>query len=117
MINKEFMDITFEDIQEWCVANGQVDWLEEVVNRNITQKRYTRRIEKRDENGNVVRNKRGYVIKVVDKSSPIIEVEAPITFVEVKTLFCKSFMPHKLPASKVEKKLSMRDKVKLLKQK
>lgn len=95
-IDKSFNDITIEDIIEYCKANKQVDWLKEIASKKIIVKRHTERIQK-------MSAKTGKLEWFVDKSSPVVEEETNITFVQIKRAFCEKFMPEIMPKAKPKK--------------
>ena len=97
---KEFKDIEFIDIYNWCVENNETAWLKAEGEKTTIAKRHTERKQ--------VTNKNGKKVWVADKKSPKVEVEIPITFVEIKKDFLTKFMPEKLPVAK-EKEPTMFD--------
>ena len=100
---KEFKDMDFEEIMEFCIEKGQVGWLEEAMNRKIEHYRYQR--------VSVV-GKDGKKRKVVDKTLPkVLEYRKP-TFFELKEMFLVE-MCGIAPAEKKEKPVSMAEKLAL----
>lgn len=83
-----------EDIITWCVENGQVDWLKATAAKKTVQKKYPK-----------FRNAEGKL--VVDKSATPYEYTAPITFVELKSEFIRTFFPDQIKAA--EKKPSFHE--------
>lgn len=94
----EFKTMTINDIIEWCQANNQVEWLKATAAKTEPCEVYPR-VKKVNENGKVV--------STVDKTQkPTIENRS-ISFISIKTAFCKEFMPDLLPKATTEKKPSM----------
>ena len=85
------MDIDY--IIDWCSNNGEIQWLEEELNRKVSCKVYPR-----DEEGKADRTQK-----------PEIK-ERPITFIQVKTDFVEKFMPELKPPKK-EKEPTMKEKL------
>lgn len=81
----DYKHMTQDDIIEWCQANGQVEWLKEIINKPIPTY---------DEEG-----------------QPLDERD--ITFVELKVAFVNKFMPEIKPAAKPIKP-SMKDRINAL---
>lgn len=96
----DYKKMKLQDVIEWCKANNQIEWLKEVVNRDVEVEVYPE-IE--------VDGK-----KVINKSAtPTIEMR-PISFIQVKTEFAKKFMPEILPKKTSKKTATMRDIVNAL---
>lgn len=107
----KYEDIKIEDIINWCVANGETEWLKETAQKMTTVKVYPRKKEVAlDKDGNPIVNKKGKIkhVSVADKTKePKIE-ERPISFIQLKVEFVEKFMPELAPKAK-EKKPTMYD--------
>lgn len=99
----EFKTMTIEDIITWCKANKQVEWLKAEAEKTEIVKRHTGRIT-------VIEN--GKEVSKVDKKSPVVETEEPISFITLKYNFCEKFMSDILPKAAKPKKPSFRDIIK-----
>lgn len=109
---KAFKDWEIDDIIAYCQEHGQVEWLKEVAARTTEQKVYPRVKVQQVKNGEPQFTKKGKpkMVWVADKSKEPKIVVAPITFVEVKTIFGEKFGFQK----KAKKGPSMYDKIKAL---
>lgn len=95
----DYKGMNINDIIIWCQANNQTAWLKAEAAKKVPCKVYPK-VEKDGK-------------KVVDKSAkPNIELR-PITFIQLKNNFVKTFMPEIMPAKK-EKKPSMYDLINAL---
>jgi beta-lactamase class D len=113
MAKLNFKTMNIDDIINWCKQNNEVDWLKREAAKTINVERYTRRVKKVDENGNVVLSKNKKPIWIADKTSPKVTVKQPITFVQIKYAFCEAFMPDIIPAAE-KKAPTMYDLIKNL---
>lgn len=111
-IAKDYLNIELDDIIAWCTENNQLGWLEKEANKKVASERYSRRIKKLDDDGNVVLNSKGNPVYVADKASPVKKIMQPITFVQLKYNFCEKFMADKLPKAANPKEPTMLDKIK-----
>lgn len=109
MANLDFKTMDINDIIKWCKDNNQTDWLKREAAKKVEVERYTRRVKKLDEKGNVVLNKNNKPVYVVDKTSPKEKIKQPITFVQLKYSFCKAFMPEIIPEAAAKKAPTMYD--------
>lgn len=91
----DYRKMKFEDIYNWCKANGQLDWLEAKVKENREVKVYP---------FVTVNGKR----KADKTAEPTIEIR-PIPFLEVKDAFVEKFMPEIKPPKKPNAGKTMRD--------
>ena len=91
-----YKDIDINYIISYCKENNQITWLKAKAKETTIQKRHTGKIRGL--------NKKGKECWLVDKNSPVEEVKAPITFIQIKRAFCEKFMPEILPVAKDKKK-------------
>ena len=95
----DYKSMNINDIIGWCIANKQTAWLKAEAAKTVPCKVYPK----------VVKDGK----KVVDKSAkPSIEMR-PITFIQLKNNFVKTFMPEIMPKKK-EAKPSMYDLINAL---
>lgn len=110
-LNYKEMDIN--DIMAWCKENGQIEWLQSIIEKKVPYKEFPRlRVPKTDENGNIVKNNKGKVLykSVVDKTkAPTIKYKKP-NFMHIKNKFVETFMPEIKPVKKA-KEPNMYDKI------
>lgn len=92
----DYRKMKFEDIYNWCQANGQLAWLEAKVKENVEVKVYPFIT---DENGNRKQDK---------TATPTIE-SRPISYLMVKDAFVSKFMPEIKPVKKANAGKTMRD--------
>jgi ABC-type Fe3+/spermidine/putrescine transport system ATPase subunit len=85
-------DICAEFIENYCVANGEIEWLVETCGKKTVSKRKV----KNDE-GEVVGTK---------------EVEIAYTFANIRSDFVQKFFPQILKGDKANKPLSFADRIK-----
>ena len=105
-----YKDMKIDDIIEYCQKHNEVEWLKEVVKKEVPVKRYpkTQRQAYDKETNQPLYKKNGApkMVSCVDKSKPpVIEYE-PITFIQIKNEFCEKFFPELIPHKK-EKKTTM----------
>lgn len=94
-----YKDMRIDDIIDWCVANGETEWLKRKANEKKACKVYPRK---------KVDGK-----SVADKTAePKIE-ERPISFIQLKIDFVDKFMPEIAPEKK-SKEPTFYDKIKNL---
>ena len=95
----DFKNMTIDDIIDWCVANGETEWLKRKANEKKACKVYPRK---------KVDGK-----SVADKTAePKIE-KRPISFIQLKIDFVDKFMPEIAPEKK-SKEPTFYDKIKNL---
>ena len=84
----DYKNMTIDDIIDWCVENGQTDWLKRKIKEKKPCKVYPRiKVDGKS---------------VADKSQePKIE-KRPISFIQVKIDFVDKFMPEIAPEKKVK---------------
>lgn len=103
-LNYKEMDIN--DIAAWCKENGQIEWLKAVKAKEVPYTVYPKvRVPKTDDNGNIVRNKKGKILykSVADKTkAPEIKMGKP-NFMHIKNKFVETFMPELKPVKKAKK--------------
>lgn len=88
----DYKSMSINEIISWCVANKQTAWLKATAAKKVPCKVYPK-VEKDGK-------------KVADKSAkPTIEMR-PITFIQLKNEFVKTFMPELMP-KKADKKPTM----------
>lgn len=102
-----YQKMKFEDIVEWCEANGELDWLIAEGEKKVPTKVYPRK---------KVVNAKGKVVSVADKSQEPTIVMKNIDFINLKKAFADEFMPEIAPSAKA-KKSTMYDKIQELKNK
>lgn len=82
----DYKNMTIDDIIDWCVANGETEWLKRKANEKKACKVYPRK---------KVDGK-----SVADKTAePKIE-KRPISFIQLKIDFVDKFMPEIAPEKK-----------------
>lgn len=95
----DYKNMTIDDIIDWCVANGETEWLKRKVNEKKACKVYPRK---------KVDGK-----SVADKTAePKIE-KRPISFIQLKIDFVDKFMPEIAPEKK-SKEPTFYDRIKNL---
>ena len=84
--NKNFIDITVDEITDWCIENNQIQWLKEANKAKEYPVYPMIEYTKKD----------GTIGKKADKKAAPIEtkVKTPST-VELKTAFVQKFFPEK----------------------
>lgn len=88
--NKNFIDITIDEITEWCIENNQIEWLKEKNKPKATPIYPMVEYTKKD----------GTKGKKADKkAAPIKTVEKTPSTVELKTLFVQKFFPEKFASA------------------
>lgn len=102
----DFKTMTIDDIIAWCKANNQVEWLKAEIEKKQIVKRHTGKVQKVNKNGKVYMG--------IDKNSPVVEVEEPISFIALKYNFCQMFMSDIIPKAGKPKTPSMYDKIRNL---
>lgn len=96
----DYKKMKFEDIVNWCKANGQIEWLKAKVAENMDVPVYPT-ITYTDEEGNKRRKQ--------DKSATPKYETRPISYLLVKDAFVTKFMPEIKPQAKPNGGKSMRD--------
>lgn len=93
----DYKNMTIDDIIDWCVANGETEWLKRKANEKKACKVYPRK---------KVDGK-----SVADKTAePKIE-KRPISFIQLKIDFVDKFMPEIAPEKK-SKEPTFHDRIK-----
>ena len=94
VITMDYKTMNIKDIAAWCQANGQLEWLKQVIECEVDYEVYPRkRVAKLDKDGNPVLTKKGKpaMTWVADTDAePTIE-KRPISFVQIKKAFCEKF--------------------------
>lgn len=98
----DYKKMTFEDIANWCIENGQLAWLEKKLDEKVLVYTYPTKINK---NGK----------EVADKTQKPIKSEyKDMDFINLKLDFVETFMAEIKPTPK-PKQLSMKEKLAKLK--
>ena len=106
--NVTYENIDADYIEEYCVKNGEIDWLVETTSKTYTHTVYPK-VPKI--------NKDGKEVLVYDKKQePIGKEERAIPFTKIKRLFCEKFMPALIPETK-DKPMSMKERALALQKK
>jgi hypothetical protein len=95
----DYKNMTIDDIIDWCVANGETEWLKRKANEKKACKVYPRK---------KVDGK-----SVADKTAEPKVEKRPISFIQLKIDFVDKFMPEIAPEKK-SKEPTFYDKIKNL---
>lgn len=97
--------LTIDNVIDWCVANGEKDWLKATAEKEVQVKEYPKK-EVTLADGKVV-------MRADRKATPTMKtVKMPFTM--LKHEFCKKFFPDKLPKEEAKNKPSMLDRIRAL---
>lgn len=108
-LNYKTMNI--DDIIGWCMENNKMDWLEKAASQTVPCKVYPKiKVKEYSE-------KKGKEVTKVkaDKTQKPKTEQRPISFVQLKNMFVKTFMPEIMPKKK--QTLTMIDKIKAVAEK
>lgn len=96
----DYKKMTLDEIENWCEANGQLEWLADTLEKEVEVKVYPK-----GEDGKA------------DKSKEAKTETRPISYIQVKKEFVDKFMPEIAPKRKENQKPTMKDRAKKLREK
>lgn len=101
----DYKKMNIDDIIGWCNANGKMEWLEKAASQKVPCKVYPKiKVQEYSE-------KKGKMVTKIkaDKTQKPVTEQRDISFVQLKNMFVKTFMPEIMPQKK--QTLSMKDKI------
>lgn len=111
---KSYKDCKYPDIEKWCIANNEVEWLIDTMAKKSEHKVYPKKV---NEFGKPIKYKGedGKTHYVKDMDALPTTSSKPISFTKVKSLFFDEFFPAQkkdpnAKTNKTPKKASMHER-------